>query len=177
MSVPEQAEATQLKDILGQVIEPGDQVIYPQMSGRSVQMVLGKLISYNGKTASIARTGGSRWEASYNRTRYRDKRTGKGIDIWAGNGKHWEVEPGSIYTHPETGEVLTQEELDERHPLSVTWSAYSYRGENDAAWAARYRYVRSYRQGVHKDYVEKYRDAPKPVTIQNVRNIVKVTAQ
>ncbi|MFY1620009.1 hypothetical protein [Micromonospora sp. WMMD736] len=167
------SEQQLLTDVAGNVIAPGDIVVYPQMSGRSVQIVLGKLLSYNGKTASIERMEGARWGASYQRTRYRDKRTGKGIDPYASD-KHWEVERGSIYTHRETGEVLTQRELDERHPLVVTWSAYSYRGENDAAWAARNQYKASYRQGVLKDYVEEYEAATPPVTIHNVKNIVRV---
>lgn len=167
------SEETKLTDILGNVIEPGDPVVYPQMSGRSVQMVLGKLVEYNGKTAKIERSQGSRWGATYNRTRYRDKRTGKGIDPYASD-KHWESRSHYEYVHRETGEVISQEELDRRHPIDVRWNAFAYRGQNDAAWAERHKYGSRWVAGVLKDYVEEYHDAPKPVTIHNVRNIVKV---
>ncbi|MDG4783293.1 hypothetical protein O7614_26905 [Micromonospora sp. WMMD961] len=165
---------TVLKDILGQVIEPGDQVIYPQMSGRSVQMVLGKLVSYNGKTASIERARGSRWDSSYQRSRYRDKRTGKGIDPYASD-KHWEIRSHYVFTHKETGEVVSEEEMDRRYPYAMNEPYYSAR--NRAAHEGRRQHESRYVPGVLKDYVEEYRDAPKPVTIQNVRNIVKVVAQ
>ncbi|MFY1686300.1 hypothetical protein [Plantactinospora sp. WMMB782] len=164
-----------LIDVAGQEIRPGDPVVYPQMSGRSVQMVLGTLVSYNGKSAKIERQEGTRWSAGYQRTRYRDKRTGKGIDPYASD-KGWEVKAHYLYTHKETGEVISEEELNRRHPIVANWSAYGYRGQNDASWAARHQYERQYVQGVLKDYVEEYRSAPTPVTIHNVKNIVKVPA-
>lgn len=166
------SDETILKDVAGHIIEPGDDVVYPQMSGRSVQMVLGKLLSYNGKTAQIERAQGTRWGASYNRTRYRDKRTGKGIDPYASD-KHWEVKAHYKYTHKETGEVISEEEINRRHPFR--WSGYySDARQNELAREGRRQYEREYIRGVLKDYVEEYKDAPKPVTIHNVSNIVKV---
>ncbi|MFC4089316.1 hypothetical protein [Micromonospora sp. GCM10011541] len=163
---------SELKDIAGHTIEPGDTIVYPQMSGRSVQMVLGTLRSYNGKTAQIDRTEGSRWSAGYQRTRYRDKRTGKGIDPYASD-KHWEVRAHHLYTHKETGEVISEEELERRHPYKIEWG-YTYSRQLSADTLARRQYERKYVPGVLKDYVEEYRNAPAPVTIQNVKNIVKV---
>lgn len=71
-----------LTDILGQNIEPGDLVVYPQMSGRSVQMVVAEFQSYNGKTAKLMRQEGSRWQAEYRGKRYIDTRSDKSIGIW-----------------------------------------------------------------------------------------------
>ncbi|MFC3504420.1 hypothetical protein ACFOOK_26110 [Micromonospora krabiensis] len=161
------SDETVLKDITGNVIEPGDTVVYPQMSGRSVQIVLGKLLSYNGKTAQIERTEGARWGASYNRTRYRDKRTGKGIDPYASD-KHWETRAHYLYTHETTGEVISEEEMNRRFPLTWGWES------DRASRRKRQEFKGQYVPGVLKDYVEEYKDAPKPVTIHNVKNIVKV---
>lgn len=152
-----------LIDVAGNELAVGDTVVYPQMSGRSVQMVLGIFKGYNGKTAKIERTEGSRWSAEYTRTRFRDKRTGKGIDPYA-TKKHFKVEPSSWYVHKETGEKISYDEGAARYRASWTtgtgWDATKWKYHHD--------------RGEYQDYVEEYTAAPKPVTIQNVTNIVKV---
>lgn len=164
-----------LIDIAGNEIAPGDDVVYPQMSGRSVQMVRGKLVSYNGKTAQIERAEGSRWSASYNRTRYRDKRTGKGIDPYTASRKHYKVKPSHTFTNKETGEVLRAFDGEEASPeykqVYETLYGWNFYGRE----AAREQWASDYHRGEFHDYVEEYTDEPKPVTIHNVSNIVKVT--
>lgn len=162
---------TTLKDIAGNTIEPGDTVVYPQMSGRSVQMVLGKFLSYEGGKAQIERLEGSRWSASYSgTTRYRDKRTGKGIDPYAPSGKHYSVPPRGYYKHRETGEEISEEEFRTRYPDRYSgWHSYSR--DDRSRWQGRCE------PGVLHDYVEEYKAGPKPVTILNVGNIIKVEAK
>jgi hypothetical protein len=155
--------ATTLTDIAGNEIAPGDTVVYPQMSGRSVQMVLGTFQGYNGKTAKILRQEGSRWEAEHRTSQYRDKRTGKGIHVHGNGYKHFRVPPSSWYVHKDTGEKLPYDEYAARYH------------ENPRDWDYRvWEYV--YDRGVLHDYVEEYKPEPKPVTIKNVSNIVKVVA-
>ena len=156
-----------LTDIAGNEIRPGDDVVYPQMSGRSVQMVRGKLVAYNGKTAKVERVEGSRWRATYGgETRYRDKRTGKGIDPYRSN-KHYRVQPTSIVTHKVTGEVIRQDENREAFNEAYDTIGCGV-GPSKSEWVATW-----YRGELH-DYVEEYTAAPKPSIIHNVKNIVKV---
>ncbi|MEU7570286.1 hypothetical protein [Micromonospora sp. NPDC049240] len=162
-----------LTDILGNTIEPGDPVVYPQSSGRSVQMVLGKLVGYNGKTAQIQRDQGSRWGAGYQSTRYRDKRTGKRINPYESD-EHWASRPHHRYVHKTTGEVVSEKELQDRHPLVDPFS-FAIDPVNRPTWEARKPYEREYVPGVLADHVEEYQEPLKPVTIHNVRNIIKVT--
>lgn len=146
-----------LVDVAGNTIEPGDWVVYPQMSGRSVQIVLGKLVSYNGKTAKIERIEGGRWQPGWRSTKYRDKRTGKGINIWSAGMAHWEKQPRTFYRNRQTGIEIEPEEFYRRRVNYHDWE-------------------RKYERGVLKDYVEEYRPELPAVTIHNVSNIVKVTA-
>ncbi|MFD6636724.1 hypothetical protein ACFWDN_12975 [Micromonospora chalcea] len=157
-----------LTDILGNDISPGDKVIYPQMSGRSVQLTLGTLVSYNGKTAQIQREQGSRWSAGGGKWRaWRDKRTGKGIDPYAASGKHYKVKPRDHWVHVETGEEISAEEYRSRFPLR--WGYYNEPQPERSRWQHKYD------QGEWHDYVEEYTKPAPPVTITNVKNIVKVT--
>lgn len=73
---------TVLTDILGQEIQPGDTVIYPQMSGRSVQIVLAEFLNYNGKTAQLVRKEGTRWKAEHRGAGYYDMRTGRKLNVY-----------------------------------------------------------------------------------------------
>lgn len=155
-----------LVDILGQTIRPGDFVVYPQMSGRSVQMVLGQVVSFTEKTAQVRRVQGSRWLASYQSTRYRDKVTGKGIDPWA-TDKHWIEKPKTVYIHRETGEEVSYEEFRDAVDR-IPYHQFKLRREIMDS------YYSEYRKGKLKDYVEKYVPEPKPVTISNLSNLVKV---
>lgn len=158
-----------LTDIAGQTINPGDTVVYPQMSGRSVQMVLGKLLKCDGKTAQIERLEGARWSTGHGGTRYRDKRTGKGIDPYAPSGKHYKVKPREWYAHKETGEEISYDEYRRRYPMP--YYGYQY---PDNYKIQRQMWEHHVVAGEWHDYVESYKAAPKPVTIQNVSNIVKV---
>lgn len=161
-----------LVDVAGHTIEPGDTVVYPQMSGRSVQMVLGTLVSYDGKVAQIRRQEGSRWNSHYISKRYRDKRTGKGIDKNAASGKHYKVLPRSGYRHRETGEEISERELYTRYPYGLH-GTYGLGGYTDHR-AERAKWDAFYDSGVLHDYVEEYTPEPTPVTIRNVSNLVKV---
>lgn len=145
-----------LTDIAGNTIEVGDTVVYPQMSGRCVQMVLGTLVSYDGSVAQVQRGSGSRWRASYGSTAYRDKRTGKGINPYAnGNYPHHKVKPRTYYRNVRTDEEIDTEEYYRRYSDRRLWQ-------------------QMYNPGVLHDYVEEYKPGPKPVTIRNVANLVKV---
>jgi len=142
-----------LTDVAGQEIRVGDYVAYPQMSGRSVQMVLGKLIEIDDKgRAKVVRMEGSRWTASYTRTKWIDKRTGKGID--RSNRKHQERHAGYI----KDGEYYTHEEM--------------FDGTGGAYWQAT-EYGYRYTGPIYKDYVQEV-PSEKPVLIGNVQNLVKV---
>lgn len=154
-----------LIDIAGNKIVPGDYITYIQMSGRSAQVVLGKLIKFTGPIdsraftgATVQRLGGGRWSASYARTRYRDKRTGNGIDIWSVGFKHWEIPPSTTYVHKVTGAELTEEE---------------FRNISGANWTVWHDYNSRYNPGTHKDYVEAYADPSPPVTLKVLANVMK----
>lgn len=163
-----------LVDVAGNTIEVGDWVVYPQMSGRSVQIVLGKLVGWNGSTAQIERVEGGRWTPGYRSTKHRDRRTGANINIYTDDWRHWEIRPHSTYVLD--GEEISQEELDRQHPLSESFNnGWGRTSQSDYhALIARRQYKPSYHPGALKDYVEEYTAPLKPVTIHNVRNIVKV---
>jgi len=146
-----------LTDIAGNELNEGDTVVYPQMSGRSVQMVLGTFVGYNGKTARIVRLEGSRWRASYPDTKYRDTRTGKTINVYGkGYPEHFKTVGYESWVHEVTGLELSSKQYYELPAGERT--LYRHR----------------YHKGVLQDYIEEYTPEPKPVTIQNVSNIVKV---
>lgn len=167
-----------LIDINDQEIEVGDTVVYPQMSGRSVQMVKAKVVAINhggdGKggqivtSVQVQRLQGARWDATsmYTSTKYRDKRTGKNVDIYK-TDKHYEVVPSCSLVERSTGQVV--------------WTG-SHSGE--APWQFRdcygpySRYVFQWNKGKLHDYVEEYKPEPRlPLsTISNVKNVVKVLA-
>lgn len=163
-----------LTDILGNEIVAGDPVIYPQMSGQSLQMVLGTLRSYNGRTASIERGEGTRWSAGHQSRKYRDKRTGKRIDPYASD-KHWESRAVHQYVHRKTGEAISEEELHLRHPIVDPFSLLLDRKNRDT-WEGRAQYRQDYVPGVLKDYIEEFWPALRLVTIHNVKNIIKVVS-
>jgi hypothetical protein len=164
------SETPTLTDILGNDIQPGDKVIYPQASGRSVQLAVGEFVSYNGKTAQIRREQGSRWSTGSGKWRaWRDKRTGKGIDPYAASGKHYKVKPRDYFVHVETGEEISREEMAARFPSRWGWTYL-----DEAQQAERNKWQYKHDSGEWHDYVEEYTKPAPPVTITNVKNIVKV---
>jgi hypothetical protein len=104
----------QLTDFLGKEYGPGDLVIYGAMSGRSVNMVVGRVeevyrVYYdsnrlrwtrlddgapevrhktNAVRVKVQPLRGARWKQHHGRKRYIDTRTGKGINPDAPSGKH-----------------------------------------------------------------------------------------
>ena len=155
-------------DWLGQTVEVGDYVSYPVSSGRCINIALGKVRSFNwsedGKIKSVSldrlETEGSRWaHTSYGATAYRDKRTGKGIDPWKGNGKHI-AEPAK-QRNTRTGAEYTYAEWDQLDNHAKYGVSY-----NEWEWVS----------PVFKDYVEMYTRDPKPSVITVVENLTKVDA-
>jgi hypothetical protein len=158
-------EIEPLVDVAGNTINIGDPVVYPQMSGRSVQQVLGKLVAYNGKTAQIERVEGGRWKAGYQSTKHRDTRTGKNINVWSNSMAHWLRQPSLTYVHEDPSKpALTEREFFARFP----WSRSSQPSDE------RFKYTRTYDRGQLHDYMEEFTEPLKPVTIRCLDNIVKV---
>lgn len=136
-------------DFLGNEYGIGDTIVYAAMSGRSVNMVLAEIVSFNESgTTTVQPLEGARWKQHSSRTRYIDSRSGKGIDPWF--DKHIEVQ--RHYIHNTTGE-----RIDDLYEID-----WRLRGE--------YRTV----PVVYKDYVTQVTSGPKPVTLQITKNIVKV---
>lgn len=159
-------------DWLGQTVLVGDYVSYPVSSGRCINIALGKVRSINldddGKIKSISldrlRSEGSRWaHTGYGQKAYRDKRTGKGIDPWAGSGKH--VAELAKQRNTRSGAIITYEEwsnlgIHERYGLTSI---------NNREW--------EFISPVWKDYVEEYTREPKPSVITVIENLTKVDAK
>jgi hypothetical protein len=139
-----------VKDFLDQEFGPGDTIVYPAASGRSINMVAATVISINEKgTVRVQPFEGARWKRS-SRIRYIDTRTGKGIDPWL--DEHIKQPPHR--RHKMTGLKLTWEE----------WHRLPFLQQQD------FEYVRV----TLKDYVGTVDDGPAPVNLKVTKNIVKV---
>ncbi len=149
---------TNITDILGNTIKPGDTVVYPQMSGRSVQMVVAEYLDLVNGKAQLRRKEGARWTSGSASTKYRDKRTGKNINPHfavhqASPSEHW-------FENKQTGDRL---------------SSHDYYSQGGEYWRTRGEWEHVYVPPVYKDYVEKYEKPVSPVLISNIENIIKVT--
>lgn len=139
-------------DWLGQEVAVGDTIVYAAMSGRSVTMVLAKVVSFNESgSITVQPLQSSRWKQHYGRTRYIDTRTGKGIDPFA-TDKHT-AEP-SYCRHKQTGERLSAEDIN-----------------NGRLGYLDYEYV----PAVWKDYVEQVKEPTSKVTLTVTANVTKWT--
>lgn len=193
---------TMMKDFLGNEYGPGDLVIYAAASGRSITMVIGRVVKVNERTeidysrpvgggkrgyhrmpvtdrdgkqlvsVNIQPLNSSRWQQHDPRTYYVDKRTGEKIDRY----KH--VKEAAYNTLNSTGERLPDNcsvwTLYRKRERSVTDRNWGY---SDTESYKNPDYVpselRTYHATVFEDYVEERDEGPKPVTITVTENIVK----
>ena len=161
-----------MKDWLGNDYGPGDTVLYAAQSGRSVTMVLGKVVSINElifdeaergfvriekasdtairngaehkTTVTVQPLKSSRWKQHYGHTRYVDTRTGKGIDPWL--DKH--IAGGGYRVNKLTGKRMAADDYSTMH---YDWVTAEF-----------------------KDYVKEIHEGPKPVTLTVTDNIVRM---
>lgn len=160
-----------MKDFLGNEYGPGDVIVYAAMSGRSVTMVKATVVSINdGGTVTVRPVESSRWRHYSGRTRYIDKRTGKGIDPFAESHKHYAKPPH--YRHEETGEEISVEDYSARRPKLPGAYRWGYNAQ-DLELLAKYHKWRRV-SGTWHDYVEAVQAGPRPVTLQVTENIVKI---
>lgn len=144
-------------DFLGQKYGVGDTIVYAGTSGRSVQMVLGRVVKFNptGSVKVQPIDQASRWKQHHGSSHFIDSRTGKRIDPYREDGGHIKVP--SFYRHEETGEELSYSELGTR-----TRGNYLER--------AKFHYVST----VFQDWVVKVDEPVKSVTLHVTENILKV---
>jgi hypothetical protein len=183
----------QLTDWQGQEYGPGDIVLYAAMGGRCPNIIKAEVVDIwltrRGENWSWERLpddaepekddelrvrvlplAAARWEQHTPKTRYIDKRTGKGIDPFRGR-KH--VEDGTnLLFCARTNTVLD----DHGHGTCCTKPGYrpgeavyhsTYGGDGPTA---------TYVKPVFKDYVEKIVVPVKPVTLSVTENITKIAA-
>lgn len=149
-------------DFLGREYEAGDIIVYAAMSGRSVTMVKAEVVEIKESgSVKVQPLESSRWQQHSGRHRTIDKRTGKGIDPYSGNGKH--IKELSKMRHAVTGEEISGEEFQRRRE-------WGYRGADriDNQEYFNWKYVPT----VFHDYVERIVDPVKPVTLTVTENIV-----
>lgn len=148
---------TTLRDFLGRDYGVGDTVVYAAGSGRSITMVFGEVVKIHESGAiNVQPLDSARWVQHHGSRHYVDTRTGKRIDPYAGEGRHYKVPPS--YRHRVSGEVLSSEEYYERrHSMQYReWSDWEYTPVEFA------------------DYVQEVKEGPKPVTLQITENVVRV---
>lgn len=149
-------------DWLGQPIRVGDPVIYPVSSGHAINMALAKvdrIVFRDDKVESIFVTplerSGSRWVHATPTSHWVDNRTGKGIDPWSGNGKHYRSPAG--YRDRATGDIVSYEEygslLKQRQR---TFSDFEYIPAD------------------FKDYVERREAPPKSRKLTVIKNVTRI---
>jgi len=187
-----------MKDFLGNEYGPGDLVIYAAASGRSITMVIGRVVKINERTeidydspigggkrgynkkpvedregnkmvsVTVQPLNSSRWRQHDPRTYYVDKRTGARI-----KDRYKHVKEHSYSTLNSTGERLPDS--------CALWTLYK---EESTGYGYQVQqpyknpdYVsselRTYHPTVFEDYVEERDEGPKPVTITVTENIVK----
>lgn len=154
-----------MKDWLGNEYDVDDLVIYAAMSGRSVTMVLAKVISFNESgSVTLCPVKSSRWKQHYGRSIYIDNRTGKRIDPYRSD-KHVEVE--AYFVHKDNPEwTLSINEYNE-----LPYRLRTKGGGKEDKYA--YEYVST----KFKDYVEYKTEPTQKVTIHITENIVKWTGE
>jgi hypothetical protein len=188
-----------VKDFLGNEYGPGDLVIYGAGSGRSITMVIGRVVKIaqrtqrdyceleNGKwgykhvpmtdreckplySVRIRPLHSSRWEQHDQRPYYVDSRTGEKIE------RREHVREESHYTLDSTGERLPPEASVYMNYLMTRRSFYP-EGQFDVVPEKNPAYIepylRTYHPTVYNDYVEEREEGARLVTITVTENIVK----
>lgn len=150
-----------MKDWLGKEYTVGDTVIYAAGSGRSITMVVARVLKFTEKEhpykdgttthVQVLPIRSSRWKQHGGHTKYIDTRTGKGIDPWAGKAKHMLV-PGH--------------EIDTRTGQKIPEDNKPYNG------GVPYEY-RKYVYTVWQPWVKTVKEGVKPVTLTVTENITK----
>lgn len=163
-----------MKDFLGNEFGPGDLVVYPKSSGRSVALVKGTVLKFNPSGSVQIQPETESWGGGRERsgtTRYVDTRTGKTFDPYHDkNVVHMERDRG--YLHKETGEFVSNDEMDRERQRIIGSFDHRY---SRVAQEAVYEYTRQYTYvlPVWKDYV-KTETTVKSVTITRTDNIVLI---
>lgn len=185
-----------MRDFLGNEYGPGDLVIYAAASGRSITMIIGRVVKVNERTetdydytgAGVLRTkkpmldkdgnqlysvtvqplNSSRWRQHDSRTYYVDTRTGKNVDRYSHVKEH--------------GHFTLNSTMEKLPDTCSVWTLY----KNEEGRGGGYQIPRSYKNPdyvpselrtyhptVFEDYLEERHEGPKPVNITVTENIVK----
>lgn len=183
-----------MRDFLGNEYGPGDLVIYAAGSGRSITMIIGRVVLVKERTeraygeqgyeqrplldrdgnpvysVRVQPLNSSRWEHHDQRPYYVDGRTGEKID------RREHVRSQGHYTLNETGEVLPSG-ASEYMRYVKTRSAWYGEGNYDMVPEKNPDYIephlRTWHPTVYNDYVEERCEGAKPVTLTVTENIVK----
>ena len=154
-----------MQDFLGNEFGPGDLIVYPKMSGRSVCLVKGRVVKFNPSGSVTIQPETESWHGGRDRsgtTRYIDTRTGKSFNPYYDSANEHQVR-GSGYIHKPSGTFV--ECVDYSNLRS---EAYRTPGK----WQE-IRNDYEYSQVIWKDYV-KIETTVKPVTITRTDNIVLI---
>jgi hypothetical protein len=167
-----------MKDWLGNDFGPGDTVLYAAQSGRSVTMVLAKVVSineliYDEETYGFVRIDKtpSSVIASALRNKAERKTT---VTVQPLKSSRWKQHGGHTrYIDTRTGKGINPW-LD-KHVASGGYRRDKLTGErvDDSNYSLRYGEY-EYVTTVFKDYVMEIHDGPKPVTLMVTENIVKM---
>lgn len=150
-----------MKDWLGNEYDVGDLVLYAAGSGRSITMVLARVVELrdNGNV-KVQPLKSSRWQQHSARGYYVDTRTGRHIEPWSPSGEH--IKSHGFRRDRKTHERLT-EKFDHMHNGYYTDAG---RKVSYGDW--------EYVPTEYQPWVEhRYEDAPRPVTLTVTKNIVK----
>lgn len=176
-----------LTDWRGNEYAAGDTVIYGAMSGHSITMVEGTVTDIykvyradqdwkrldDGQEAPlqpwqdeasvqlrvvVSPTNSTRWTQHRDRTRYKNRNTGKYMDPNSGDGKH--VERSSGFIHVPSGRYLSYDDVEHEFGSSALFSSRN----DDLQWV----------NTIYKDYVEEVKEAPKPVILTVTENITRI---
>lgn len=153
------------QDWLGQEVNIGDYIVYPAQSGRCTQMTVAKVAEFkdNGNVV-VEPAQSARWKQHHPRTKYIDRRTGKGINPFA--DKH--IESGGYAEC-----VVTGARLDDQYRAD-DGCRDGYAGNRNYHVLGKYRYV----PVRFKDYVEQVQVTRTRVTLSaNAKSITKVNWQ
>lgn len=146
-----------IQDITGATIDVGDYVVYPQLSGSSVQMVIAEVVSFHASgKVRLKRLSGSRWQPWYTSYEYIDSRSGEEINVYTSD-EHISRSPGYEFCNT-SGEIVFMKSSE----------YYQLR------WHQREMLGAKYRPMEYKDYVQKVEKPSTYVYISNVKNLIKI---
>lgn len=154
-----------MKDFLGKEFGPGDLIVYPKMSGRSVCLVKGRVVKFNPSGSVTIQPETESWQGGRERsgtTRYIDTRTGKGFNPYYDGAAQHQIR-GYGYIHTPTDTFVEYEDYNNLRTEAYRTPGKWQTMQRDYQWAP----------VIWKDYV-KVENTVKPVTITRTDNILLI---